>query len=139
MLPPAPAAVAAYFERRRRTLAEFTPDDIEHNERLWLETCGVAAPPAPEAQNGGSTVPEVIHRSPTALTPHVEAVGSPSGHAGSGPSIARKPVSNGQSDLVEGSLHETDAGQNQAVGAARLPGAPDAENTWPVPTAFGPA
>jgi hypothetical protein len=49
-LPPSPAAIAEYF-RRRRTIAEFSPDDILHNERLWvIETCGLpesALDPAP--------------------------------------------------------------------------------------------
>jgi len=40
-LPPSPAAIAEYF-RRRRTIAEFSPGDILHNERLWvIETCGL--------------------------------------------------------------------------------------------------
>jgi len=41
-LPPSPAAIAEYFRRRRRTIAEFSPGDILHNERLWvIETCGL--------------------------------------------------------------------------------------------------
>ena|SRR5215469_349744 len=36
VLPPSPAAVAEYFRRRRSTIAEFSPDDILHNERLWV-------------------------------------------------------------------------------------------------------
>jgi hypothetical protein len=51
VLPPSPAAVAEYFRSRRRTIAEFSPDDIRHNERLWVvETCGLpesALDPAP--------------------------------------------------------------------------------------------
>src|SRR5215831_6509226 len=42
VLPPSAAAVAEYFRRRRSTIAEFTPDDILHNERLWVvEICGL--------------------------------------------------------------------------------------------------
>jgi hypothetical protein len=33
-LPPAPAAVAAYFTRRRGSLTDFTPEDLQHNERI---------------------------------------------------------------------------------------------------------
>ena len=41
-LPPTPAAVAEYFRRRRSAIAEFSPDNILHNERLWVvETCGL--------------------------------------------------------------------------------------------------
>jgi hypothetical protein len=50
-LPPTPAAVVEYFHRRRRAIAEFSPDDILHNERLWCdEICGQpesALDPAP--------------------------------------------------------------------------------------------
>jgi hypothetical protein len=50
-LPPSPAAIAEYFRRRRSTIAEFWPDDILHNERLWVvEICGLpesALDPAP--------------------------------------------------------------------------------------------
>jgi hypothetical protein len=42
MLPPSPAAVADYFGRKLGTISEFSPDDIRHNERLWIvETCGL--------------------------------------------------------------------------------------------------
>src|SRR5215472_10415889 len=42
VLPSSPAAIAEYFRRRRRTIAEFSPGDILHNERLWvIETCGL--------------------------------------------------------------------------------------------------
>jgi hypothetical protein len=42
VLPPTPAAVTAYFNQRRRAIAEVTPDDIRHNEQLWVvETCGL--------------------------------------------------------------------------------------------------
>src|SRR5215472_8829726 len=42
VLPPSAAAVAEYFRRRRSTIAEFTPDDILHNERLWVvDICGL--------------------------------------------------------------------------------------------------
>ena len=51
MLPPSPAAVAEYFRRKRSTISEFSPDDILHNERLWVvEICGLpesALDPAP--------------------------------------------------------------------------------------------
>jgi len=51
VLPPSPAAVAEYFRRRRSTIAEFSPDNILHNERLWVvEICGSpesALDPAP--------------------------------------------------------------------------------------------
>jgi hypothetical protein len=41
-LPPTPALVSEYFRRRRRAIAEFTPDAILHNGRLWVvETCGL--------------------------------------------------------------------------------------------------
>jgi hypothetical protein len=72
MLPPTPAAVAAYFAQRRGTLAAITPEDARHNERLWLVgACGLseseaavllqpAAREAWEAENEGSTADEVI-------------------------------------------------------------------------------
>ena len=51
VLPPSPAAVAEYFGRRRSSIAEFSPADILHNERLWVvEICGLpesALDPAP--------------------------------------------------------------------------------------------
>jgi hypothetical protein len=41
-LPPPPAAVTEYFQRRRHTLSGFTPEDLLHNERLWqVEICGL--------------------------------------------------------------------------------------------------
>ena len=41
-LPPSPAAIAEYFRRRRSSISEFSPDDIRHNERLWvIEICGL--------------------------------------------------------------------------------------------------
>src|SRR5215471_19502391 len=41
-LPPSPAAIAEYFRRRRSTISEFSPDEILHNERLWVvEICGL--------------------------------------------------------------------------------------------------
>jgi hypothetical protein len=50
-LPPTPAAVAEYFRRRRSAIAEFSPADVLHNERLWVvEICGLpesALDPAP--------------------------------------------------------------------------------------------
>jgi hypothetical protein len=50
-LPPTPALVGEYFRRRRSAIAEFSPDDIRHNERLWvLGICGLpesAIDPAP--------------------------------------------------------------------------------------------
>jgi hypothetical protein len=77
MLPPAPAAVAAYFAQRRGTLAGFTPEDVRHNEMLWLvgacglsesEAAALMGDPAPamptpaalEAENGGSMAAEVV-------------------------------------------------------------------------------
>lgn len=58
MLPPSPAAVADYFRRRRYTLTEFSPDDIMHNERLWVvEICGLPDPasePSEMPSEGGS-------------------------------------------------------------------------------------
>jgi hypothetical protein len=75
MLPPTPAAVAAYFAQRRGSLAGFTPDEVRNNERLWLvEVCGLSEPPesearapaparegrALEAEDGGSMEPEVV-------------------------------------------------------------------------------
>jgi hypothetical protein len=43
MLPPTPAAVAAYFAQRRGTLSELTPEDARHNDRLWLVgACGLS-------------------------------------------------------------------------------------------------
>ena len=40
--PPSPVAVTEYFRRRRSSISEFTPDDILHNERLWVvEICGL--------------------------------------------------------------------------------------------------
>jgi hypothetical protein len=43
LLPPAPAAVRAYFAQRRGSLAELTPEDARHNEWLWLvEVCGLS-------------------------------------------------------------------------------------------------
>ena len=50
VLPPSSAAVAEYFRRRRSSISEFSPDDIRHNERLWVEICGLpesALDPAP--------------------------------------------------------------------------------------------
>ena len=51
VLPPSPAAIAEYFRRRRSSISEFSPDDILHNERLWVvEICGLpesALDPAP--------------------------------------------------------------------------------------------
>ena len=42
VLPPSPAAIAEYFRRRRSSISEFSPDDIRHNERLWVvEICGL--------------------------------------------------------------------------------------------------
>src|SRR5262249_55179653 len=42
VLPPSPAAIAEYFRRRRSSISEFSPDDIRHNERLWvIEICGL--------------------------------------------------------------------------------------------------
>jgi hypothetical protein len=42
MLPPSASAVAEYFRRRRTAISEFSPDDILHNERLWVvEICGL--------------------------------------------------------------------------------------------------
>src|SRR5215831_6431550 len=50
-LPPSPAAIAEYFRRRRSSIAEFSQDNILHNERLWVvEICGLperALDPAP--------------------------------------------------------------------------------------------
>jgi hypothetical protein len=73
MLPPAPAAVAAYFAQRRGTLAAITPEDARHNERLWLVgACGLSESEAAallrtdalgaalEAENGGSMAAEVV-------------------------------------------------------------------------------
>ena len=41
-LPPSPAAVAEYFHLRRSTISEFQPEDILHNERLWvIAICGL--------------------------------------------------------------------------------------------------
>jgi hypothetical protein len=69
MLPPTPAAVAAYFTQRHGTLEAFTSDETRHNEWLWLvEICKLAEseaaallqPPSLEAENGGSTSAEVI-------------------------------------------------------------------------------
>jgi hypothetical protein len=66
-LPPTPAAIAAYFTQRRSVISEFTPADIEHNERLWVVgICGMPEPPecavpaSPETENGGSEAAEVI-------------------------------------------------------------------------------
>ena len=92
MLPPTPAAVAAYFAQRRGTLAGFTPDETRHNEWLWLvEVCKLSeseAAAALEAENGGSTSAEVIPvvQSPT---PDAKPADSLSSHDGSGLSIAR--------------------------------------------------
>jgi hypothetical protein len=45
LLPPPPAAVASYFTRRRSAIAEFTPEDLASNERLWAEACGEVESP----------------------------------------------------------------------------------------------
>jgi hypothetical protein len=95
MLPPTPAAVAAYFAQRRGTLAGFTPDEIQHNEMFWLVgACGLseseaaalmgdlripAAMPtgaALEAENGGSMAEEVIPAAPCP-DPRCNACGQP--------------------------------------------------------------
>src|SRR5215472_9456852 len=42
VLPPSPAAIAEYFRRRRSSISQFSPNDILHNERLWVvEICGL--------------------------------------------------------------------------------------------------
>jgi hypothetical protein len=80
-LPPAPATVASYFTRRRSAIAEFTPEDLASNERLWVvEICGLtesAAPAAAEAENGGSKAAEVV--------PVVQSSDPPCGHCGQPP------------------------------------------------------
>jgi hypothetical protein len=49
--PPTPAAIAAYFRQRHGSLAELTPADRLHNERLWAGICG--REPAAAGQDGG--------------------------------------------------------------------------------------
>jgi hypothetical protein len=53
-LPPTPAAVASYFTRRRSAIAEFTPDDLASNERLWAEACGEVESPDATMPTGAS-------------------------------------------------------------------------------------
>jgi hypothetical protein len=81
LLPPTPAAVTAYFTRRRSAIAEFTPEDLASNERLWrVEICGLpesAAPAAVEAENGGSRSAEA--------SPVVQSPDPPCGHCGQPP------------------------------------------------------
>jgi hypothetical protein len=54
-LPPPPAAVAAYFQRRRSSIGGFSPEDLDANEQLWREICGLPQPAAAEAEKWGST------------------------------------------------------------------------------------
>jgi hypothetical protein len=74
-LPPTPAAVASYFTRRRSAIAEFTPEDLASNERLWRAVCGLpellaAAPTAP-----ANTMPTGAAQSPAGE--QVEGCGYP--------------------------------------------------------------
>jgi hypothetical protein len=49
--PPPPAAIAVYFRQRHGSIAELTPADLLHNERLWAGICG--REPAAAGQDGG--------------------------------------------------------------------------------------
>jgi hypothetical protein len=100
-LPPTPAAVAAYFTRRRSAIAEFMPDELRHNERLWIvEICGLtesAAPAAGEGENGGSKAAESSKALTPHPAPHAAAVGRRSSRGGSGPATARRVANSGLS------------------------------------------
>jgi hypothetical protein len=84
-MPPTTAAVSAYFRGRRSAIAEFSPEDLTANERLWREICGLPEtaepaepqPAAAEAENGGSTSAEA---SPVAEPPDPSC-----GHCGQPP------------------------------------------------------
>jgi hypothetical protein len=56
MIVPTPFDVAVYFARRRGGLSELTEEDLEHNEALWLQACGLD-PAAAEARGERNAVP----------------------------------------------------------------------------------
>jgi hypothetical protein len=89
-LPPTPAAVAAYFRARRSAIAEFTPEALQHNERLWLELCGLPEPSEP-------TVPAAAEAEPhLAATMPPRATGSPAGELPPGPCGFQQNAQNAQ-------------------------------------------
>jgi len=48
VLPPSPAAIAGYFQRRHSSIGEITEVNIAFNDQRWAEICGVPSIPRVE-------------------------------------------------------------------------------------------